>query len=115
MGGEVTAEVKEQDGMFVPLSNYRINAMKKYQLYADIFQRGIKENKSTVNNYLKYLLRVEIQNRVSNVTVVESNKNDLSYFPETATCRALRPIEIHVVDVENQLFSIFYISKFSHN
>ena len=41
MGGEENNEVKYQSGKFVPLSKYKIDAMKNYQLCADILQREI--------------------------------------------------------------------------
>ena len=41
MGWEGTTEVKYQVGKFVPLSNYKIDAINKYQLYTDILHRGI--------------------------------------------------------------------------
>ena len=53
MGGAVHVEVEDQARKFVPLSNAIIYAIKKDNLYAEIFQRGIKEKKSTNKNYLK--------------------------------------------------------------
>ena len=42
MGEEVTTEVVDKSGKFVPFKNKKINEMKKYHLYAEILQRGIK-------------------------------------------------------------------------
>ena len=42
MGGEGATEFEYQAGKFVPLSNYKINEMNKYQFYADLLQREIK-------------------------------------------------------------------------
>ena len=43
-------------------------------------QKGIKENKSTNKKYLKDIKKVFMKNRVSDVTMDESNKNALAYF-----------------------------------
>ena len=40
MEGKGYNEVKDQSGKFVKISNRDIDAMKKYQLYADRLQRG---------------------------------------------------------------------------
>ena len=42
MGGEVHVEVKDQYGKFVIISNDNIDAIKKDDFYAGIFQRVIK-------------------------------------------------------------------------
>ena len=42
MEGKGYNEVKDQSGKFVKISNRDIDAMKKYQLYADRLQRGGK-------------------------------------------------------------------------
>ena len=75
--------------------------MKKDQLYADLLQRGIKENKSTVKKSLKYRSKVEMQNRVRNAIMDKDNKKSLSCFTETATWRFLRPIKTPVVEPQN--------------
>ena len=41
MVGEGTIEIEDQSGGFIPISNYNIDAMKKYQLYAERLQRGV--------------------------------------------------------------------------
>ena len=42
MVGEGATEVEDLSGNFVPLYDENIDAMKKYQLYAELFRRGIK-------------------------------------------------------------------------
>ena len=42
-GGEGHADVEDQAWKSVPLSNNNIDETKKYQLYADILQIGIKK------------------------------------------------------------------------
>ena len=98
MGGEGTTDVKYRAGKFIPLSNEKIDATKKDQLYADILQRGIKEKKSTIKNSLKDLLKVSMKNRVRNVKTYKANKKALAYLSETATWRALRLIYTPVVE-----------------
>ena len=53
MGGKGNDEVKYQARKFVTLLNDKIDAMKKDQLYDDIFHIGIKENNSNVRKNLK--------------------------------------------------------------
>ena len=53
MGGEVNVEVEYQDGKCILLYYENIYAMNKDYMYAEIFQRGTKEKKSTNNKYLK--------------------------------------------------------------
>ena len=102
MGGKGHIEVEDQSGKFVPLSNYKIGAAKKEYLYADHFQRGIKEKKSTIKNSLKERFKVSMQNRLRNVTMAEANKNAFAHFPETEMWRLLRPIDTAVVEPQNE-------------
>ena len=60
IGEEGANKLKDQAGKFIPLLNNMINSMKKEQLYAEIFQIGIKYNKYTVKKSLKDLLKVEM-------------------------------------------------------
>ena len=53
MGGEGHAEVGDQAGKFVQISNIDIDAMNKYNLYADILHIVVKENKYTDKKSLK--------------------------------------------------------------
>ena len=73
-GGEGATEVKYQARKLITLSNDKIDAMKKDQLYADILQRGIKEKKSTTKKSIKELLKAAMQNRVRNFTMDEAQK-----------------------------------------
>ena len=98
MAGEGHVEVEYQYGKFVLLSNEKIDAKKKDNFYAEILQIGIKENKYTNNNSLKERIKVDIQNRVRNVTMEKFNKTDLVHFIETSTWRLYRPIDTAVVD-----------------
>ena len=52
MVGEGHSEVEDQAGKFVIIYNDKIYAMNQDQLYTNIFQIGIKENKYTVKNGL---------------------------------------------------------------
>ena len=63
MGGAVHVEVEDQARKFVPLSNAIIYAIKKDNLYAEILQRGIKDNKFTINKSLKEILKVAMQKK----------------------------------------------------
>ena len=40
VGGEVRVEVGYKSGIFVPLSNYKINAMNKDYFYVNFFREG---------------------------------------------------------------------------
>ena len=40
MGGEGTSEVKYQAVKFIPLSNNKVNVIKKEQFYSNIFRKG---------------------------------------------------------------------------
>ena len=53
MRGEGNVGVEGQDGRIFLLSNDTINATNKDNFYAEIFQRGIKEKKSTNNKYIE--------------------------------------------------------------
>ena len=102
MVGEENVKVKYQDGKFITLSSYKINAMKKNYLYGDIFQRCIKENKSTVNKSLKERFKGATQNRVWNVTMAKAIENALAHFLEMSTWRLLRTIDTPVVEPQNK-------------
>ena len=99
--GEKAIEVEDQSGNFVPLLNYNIDAMKKDQFYADSLKRGIKVKKFTVNKFLKYLLKVEMQNRSRNVTMSKTNKKDLDHLPEMVMWSSIIMIDIPVVKPQN--------------
>ena len=43
MGGEGRVKVEDRDRKVIPLSNYKIHATKKDDLYAELLYRGIKE------------------------------------------------------------------------
>ena len=49
-------------------------------MYADILQREIKEKNSTNNKSLKERLKVALQNRLRNVTMVEANFDRFGAF-----------------------------------
>ena len=83
MVGEGNVEVEDQTGNFILLSNDNIDEMKNYNFYADIFQRRIKSNKSTIKNSLKDRLKVDMQNRLRNSTMDKADKSALMYYPET--------------------------------
>ena len=76
--------------------------MKKDDLYAEIFQRGIKEKKSTNLKSLKNRLNVAMQNRLRNVKMSESNLTALVNFLETAISRLLRMIYEAMVVPQNE-------------
>ena len=80
MGGERHVEVEDQARKLVLLSNENIDATKKDNLYADILHRGIKENNSTNKKSLKERLKVDLQNRLRNVTMVEANFDRFGAF-----------------------------------
>ena len=42
MGGQATTEAVDKGGVFVPLSNKNIDAMKNIQFYSEIFKGDIK-------------------------------------------------------------------------
>ena len=75
--------------------------MKKDQFYADSLKRGIKVKKFTVNKFLKYLLKVEMQNRSRNVTMSKTNKKDLDHLPEMVMWSSIIMIDIPVVKPQN--------------
>ena len=81
MVGEGHVEVEDQYGKSVPLSNEKIDAKKYDNCFADIFQRGIKEKKSTKKKALKERLKVAMKNRVRNFTMAESKNIYLVHFP----------------------------------
>ena len=102
MGGEVNDEVEYQDGKCILLYYENIYAMNKDYMYAEIFQRGTKEKKSTNNKYLKERLKVAIQNRVRNVTMVRANKTALAHLTETSMWCFLRTIVTSMVETQNE-------------
>ena len=61
-----------------------------------------KIKNSTNKKFLKEILKVAIQNRLSNVKIAESNKTALVHFPETATWRWVVMINTDVVDPQNE-------------
>ena len=56
IGGEGHIEVEDKARNFVLISNAKIYATKKDDLYADTFQICMKENKSTNKKSLKDIL-----------------------------------------------------------
>ena len=102
MGGEGHAEVEHQAGKLIEISNSEIYAMKEEDLYHEILQILVKQNKSTDEKSPKKRFKVAIQNRVRNVTMAEAIKNALENFPETATWNSLRTIDIPVMDPQNK-------------
>ena len=101
MVGKVHAEVEDQAGSFILVSNKNIDAIKKDGLYADILLKIYKREKSTNKKSLKESLKVTMQNRLRNVTLGESNKTGLAYFTETSKWLLLRPIDTAVVDTQH--------------
>ena len=69
MVGQGHFEVEYQAGKFVPLSNDKIDAIKKRYFYDVIFQIGIKNKKSNSKKSTKEGLKVALQNMVKNVTM----------------------------------------------
>ena len=65
-------------------------------------KREIKEKKSTIMKYLKKGLKVDMQNRVRDITMARSNKTDLVHFTETTMWCFLRPIDISVIEPQNE-------------
>ena len=102
MGGEGHAEVEHQAGKLIEISNSEIYAMKEEDLYHEILQILVKQNKSTDEKSPKKRFKVAIQNRVRNVTITEAMKNALEIFPETATWNSLRTIDIPMMDPQNK-------------
>ena len=76
--------------------------MNKDNLYTDIFYEWTRENKSTNNKSLKEILKVATKNRLRNTTMVKSNKTTFSYFTETEMWHLFRPIDIDVVEPQNE-------------
>ena len=75
--------------------------MKKYNFYADILQRGIKEKRSNNKKYLKERLKVALQNRLRNATMAESKNTALVHFLEMETWILLRQIDTAAVENHN--------------
>ena len=72
--------------------------MNRYQFYGEIFNRGMKGEIITVKKAIKDLLKVAMENRVSNVTMALAKKMSLVHFLETVMWRSLRPIRTLVVE-----------------
>ena len=102
MVGEGNVEVEDQSGKFVPISNYKIDATEKDNFYDEIFQKGIKKEKATIKKSLKERIKVDMQNRLTNVTIAKFNKTSLAHLTETETWRLLRRINTAVLGPKNE-------------